>query len=64
MQKAQVQLVSCLLSLFLLLLAVHVREGMHGRACSESMAVQDGKVKNTPWGSSFKKAPEILHGAS
>ena len=24
--------------------------------------LQDGKVKNTPWGSSFKKAPDILHG--
>jgi hypothetical protein len=24
---------------------------------------QEGKVKNTPWGSSFKAPPEILHGA-
>lgn len=27
-------------------------------------ALQDGKVKNTPWGSSYKKATEILHGVS
>ena len=25
--------------------------------------LQDGKVKNTPWGSSFKAPPSILHGA-
>ncbi|CAK0751098.1 hypothetical protein CVIRNUC_002042 [Coccomyxa viridis] len=30
----------------------------------EMQKAQDGKVKNTPWGSSFKKAPEILHGYS
>jgi hypothetical protein len=25
---------------------------------------QEGKVKNTPWGSSFRAPPEILHGMS
>ncbi|CAL5227745.1 g10761 [Coccomyxa viridis] len=30
----------------------------------EMQKAQDGKVKNTPWGSSFKKAPDILHGYS
>ena len=24
--------------------------------------LQEGKVKNTPWGSSFSAPPEILHG--
>ncbi|CAL8462444.1 g1977 [Coccomyxa elongata] len=28
----------------------------------EMEKAKEGKVKNTPWGSSFKAAPEILHG--
>lgn len=31
-------------------------------AVSFAAALQEGKVKNTPWGSSFRAAPEILHG--
>ncbi|BDA46307.1 hypothetical protein COCOBI_08-3990 [Coccomyxa sp. Obi] len=30
----------------------------------EMEKAKEGKVKNTPWGSSFKAAPEILHGYS
>lgn len=28
----------------------------------EMSKAQEGKSKATPWGSGFKKAPEILHG--
>lgn len=28
----------------------------------EMEKARQGKVKNTPWGSSFRAAPEILHG--
>ncbi|EIE24026.1 hypothetical protein COCSUDRAFT_53195 [Coccomyxa subellipsoidea C-169] len=30
----------------------------------EMQKAKEGKVKNTPWGSSFKPPPEILHGYS
>lgn len=30
----------------------------------EMQKAKAGKVKNTPWGSSYRAAPEILHGTS
>jgi hypothetical protein len=30
--------------------------------CHSFCPAQHGQVKNTPWGSSYRAAPEILHG--